>query len=256
MTTPNVTYLVQGRNISVNVDGKQFAVSKETHLNYAKILKAIRKGDKQRIADLVDVTKTLEKYVKDELKLKGGVFYWNGEPIHTVLAERILVMKKQGFPVDSMIELLKNLMLNPSNVAVNELFQFLEANKLPITQDGHFMAYKRVHKRGKKDYVDAWSKTIPNNIGDHPTMPRNRVDDDRRNHCSNGLHFCSLEYLQRSGYGGTGPIMIVKVNPRDVVSIPSDYNNQKGRCAGYEVVAKHKKGVNIEAFTKAVSTKW
>jgi polyhydroxyalkanoate synthesis regulator phasin len=28
----------------------------------------------------------------------------------------------------------------------------------------------------------------------------------------------------------------MKVNPRDVVSIPSDYNNEKGRCCEYAVV--------------------
>lgn len=252
----NVSYILQGNNISVNVDGQQFAVTKGTHINYAKILKAIKKGNWDKVADLVDVTKTLEKYTKNKLQLTGGVFYWNGQPIHTVLTDRLLTMKKQGFPVDSLIKFLENLMSNPSNVAVNELYQFLEANSLPITQDGYFLAYKRVHKRGKNDYVDAYTKTIPNNIGDTPTMPRNRVDDDRRNHCSNGLHFCSMEYLKTSGYGGNGPIMIVKINPRDVVSIPSDYNNQKGRCAGYEVVAKHKKGTDVEAFNKIVSTKW
>ena len=30
--------------------------------------------------------------------------------------------------------------------------------------------------------------------------------------------------------------MVLKINPRDVVSIPNDYNNQKGRCCRYEVI--------------------
>ena len=30
--------------------------------------------------------------------------------------------------------------------------------------------------------------------------------------------------------------MVVKINPRDVVSIPEDYDNAKGRCCRYEVV--------------------
>ena len=50
--------------------------------------------------------------------------------------------------------------------------------------------------------------------------------------------------------------MIVKINPKHVVSIPVDYNNQKGRCEQYEVVAKHGKDANVEAFNSVVSTKW
>jgi hypothetical protein len=34
--------------------------------------------------------------------------------------------------------------------------------------------------------------------------------------------------------------MIVKINPKDVVAIPADYNNTKGRTCKYEVVAEYK----------------
>ena len=30
--------------------------------------------------------------------------------------------------------------------------------------------------------------------------------------------------------------MLLKINPADVVSIPIDYNNSKGRCCRYEVI--------------------
>jgi hypothetical protein len=33
--------------------------------------------------------------------------------------------------------------------------------------------------------------------------------------------------------------MIVKINPADVVSIPSDYHNAKGRACRYEVIGEH-----------------
>ncbi len=32
--------------------------------------------------------------------------------------------------------------------------------------------------------------------------------------------------------------MILKVNPKDVVSIPSDYDNAKGRTCRYEVIGE------------------
>jgi hypothetical protein len=34
--------------------------------------------------------------------------------------------------------------------------------------------------------------------------------------------------------------MIVKINPRDVVAIPADYDNTKGRTCRYEVIAEYK----------------
>jgi hypothetical protein len=83
-------------------------------------------------------------------------------------------------------------------------------------------------------------------------MERNEVDDDQNRTCSTGLHFCSESYLSCFG-DSTSRTVIVKINPRDVVSIPNDYNNAKGRACRYEVVGEL--GVNPEeAFTAPVQT--
>jgi hypothetical protein len=66
-------------------------------------------------------------------------------------------------------------------------------------------------------------------------MDRNQVNDDARQTCSAGLHFCSEGYLRN--FGGAR-VMILKINPRDVVSIPTDYDNSKGRACRYEVVGE------------------
>jgi len=66
-------------------------------------------------------------------------------------------------------------------------------------------------------------------------MPRNKVQDDPSITCSYGLHFCSLEYVRCfSGHH----LMVLKINPKDIVSIPTDYNNTKGRCCRYTVVGE------------------
>jgi hypothetical protein len=79
-------------------------------------------------------------------------------------------------------------------------------------------------------------------------MERNQVDDNKDQTCSTGLHFCGMSYL--SCFGGERTV-IVKINPRDVVSIPSDYNEAKGRACRYEVVGEL--GVEPEeAFTAPV----
>jgi hypothetical protein len=143
---------------------------------------------------------------------------------------------------------MENLLENPSKRSVDELYGFLEKNNLPITPDGHFLAYKKV----RNDYKDVYSGTMDNSPGQVVTMPRNKVDDDKDRTCSVGLHFCSEGYLNH--FGGER-VVIVKVNPRDVVSIPSDYNNTKGRACQYEVIGEV--GVDPDdeqEFTKPVQS--
>jgi hypothetical protein len=121
----------------------------------------------------------------------------------------------------------------------------LEKNSLPITPDGHFLAYKKV----RYDYKDCHSGTMDNSVGQVVEMERNSVDDDKDRTCSTGLHFCSRDYLNH--FGGER-LVIVKVNPRDVVSIPSDYNGAKGRACRYEVVDEIDKDRADEAFAQSV----
>jgi hypothetical protein len=79
-------------------------------------------------------------------------------------------------------------------------------------------------------------------------MNRQDVDDNCNNTCSTGLHFCSLNYLGSFGSSGD-PVVILKIDPKDVVSIPVDYNNTKGRCCKYEVV-----GLYTQPLTASVET--
>lgn len=157
-------------------------------------------------------------------------------------------MYKDGFPVTPLVKFIDNLMENPSARAVRELYGFLEKNNLPITEDGYFLAYKKV--RG--NYLDVYSGTMDNSVGKVVTMPRRKVNDNAEQICSEGLHFCSIDYLKH--FGGER-VVIVKINPRDVVSIPVDYNNAKGRCCAYEVVGEVEDMYQPEkAFTAAVDT--
>jgi hypothetical protein len=143
-------------------------------------------------------------------------------------------------------------MTNPSKRAVTELYGFLEKNSLPITPDGHFLAYKKV----RNDYLDIHSGTMDNSVGMIVEMERNEVDDNKDQTCSTGLHFCSQDYLPHFGSGSDSRVVIVKINPSDVVSIPSDYNNAKGRACRYVVVGEiGNEGDKIDnAFNKPVQS--
>jgi len=156
-------------------------------------------------------------------------------------------MLREGFPIEPMVMFMDNLYQNPSKRAVDELYGFLERGNLPITPDGHFLAYKRV----REDYTDCHTGKMDNSIGQVVEMERYDVDDNKDNTCSTGLHFCSKEYL--SGFGGARTV-IVKINPADVVSIPSDYNQTKGRACRYEVVGEIDNDNAGAAFTRSVQS--
>ena len=238
-------FIVQGNNVTVVIGNKPHTIAK-SHITYQKVVDAIKAGDWDRVKDLIEPKQVVLNYGKGHVSVQGETLYWKGKPMHNALAIRMIAMLQDEFPIEPLVNFMENLMSNPSKQAVQELYGFLEKNNLPITPDGCFLAYKRV----RENYFDCHTGTMDNSPGKTVEMERNEVDDNRNNTCSSGLHFCSESYLK--SFSGARTV-IVKINPRDVVSIPSDYNDAKGRACRYEVVGEV--GVNPDdkqEFTQPV----
>ena len=217
------------------------------HLSYSKVVDALKAGNFNLAIEAADAALSINVFGEGKVYVNGGVVFYNGTELHNSLTSRIMRMVREGYDVTPMLKFLDNLMLNPSGRAVTELYRFLEANNLPITQDGCFLAYKNV----SDNYKDKHSNTFDNSIGMTCEMQRNMVQDDPNKTCSTGLHFCSIEYLK--GFWGTsGHTMVIKINPADVVSIPVDYDNSKGRCCKYTVIAEHMNGTEDTLSDDAV----
>ena len=224
-------------------DGLSIMFDLDTHVtvlddnpNFAAIKTAVQNYDWEVAKDLCNPGKAFERViddanVSDTVRIDGGVVYWKDTPIHMELTDRMLTMITEGLDVKPLGAFLGNLMTNPSDRAIQELFGFLEKGNMPITEDGCFLAYKRV----RENWTDCHSGRICNAICATVSMERESVTDDCNRTCASGLHFCSREYLR--SFGGAR-LVAVKINPRDVVSIPVDYNNAKGRCCKYEVVSE------------------
>lgn len=223
-------YILGSDSISVFLEGKMYPVNK-TSKTYNLVLKAVKSGDVEALHDALSMKTVMEKKLQGvtSVTIQGGEVLFEGRPITGLIKTRIFDMLAIGLDIKPISLFLENLMLNPSKRAVDELFGFMEACSLPITEDGCFLAYKRV--RG--DYKDVYSGTMDNSVGKVLSMPRNSVDEDKDRTCSAGLHFCSYDYLKH--FSGER-IVVLKINPRDVVAIPSDYNNAKGRTCRYEVI--------------------
>jgi hypothetical protein len=238
-------FLIQGDNVVVVIDNKPHTINK-THITYQKVVDAIKAGDWELVKESIEPKKVVLDYGNGNVSIQGETLFWKGKELHTTLAVKMIDMLKEGFPIEPMVHFMDNLYQNPSKRAVDELYGFLEKGNLPITPDGHFLAYKKV----RDNYFDVHSGTMDNSVGQVVEMERFNVDDNKDNTCSTGLHFCSKDYL--TSFGGERTV-IVKINPRDVVSIPSDYNATKGRACRYEVIGELAVDPS-QAFTKSVQT--
>jgi len=240
-------FILQGSNVTVVIDGKPHTISK-THVTYQKVVDAIKAQDWPTVKSIIDPVKVVLNYGAGNISVKGDQLFWKGQPFAGVLATRMIAMLQDGFTIEPMVLFMHNLMKNPSKRSVDELYGFLEKNSLPITPDGYFLAYKKV----RRDFKDIHSGTMDNSPGTVVEMERNAVDDNKDQTCSTGLHFCGLSYLDHFG-GSDSRTVIVKIDPADVVSIPSDYNGAKGRACRYEVIGEM--GVEAkDAFTSSVQS--
>jgi len=228
-------YVATSSIVVIHVNGKQYSVGKE-HPNFDEIRQFVDFNDHTGIEPLLDITAVIEAV--DDFSIgcvesQGDVVLYKGQPLDTTLTRRIIRLHQSGEPINKMVAFLTNLMDNPSSSAVTELYDFLHFGDLPITEDGHFLAYKNL----RQNYFDIYTNTIDNSVGETVSMQRNLVDDDRDSTCSHGLHFCSKSYLGSYRVVNGGKTVILKINPKNVVTIPSDYTNTKGRCCEYEVLA-------------------
>ena len=232
-----VPYVRTQAGIAMCLNGRPYNFAKEDSL-YPDIISALRDGKSPTellaIIEAATVSFKNATTLTQDVRIEDGIVYFKDEALHMSLADRMVQMLDEGYDLVPMAKFLENLMANPSHAAVQELYSFLEKGKMPITPDGCFMSYKAV----RIDFKDIHSGTYDNSIGCVCEMPRNKVDDDRNRTCSSGLHFCSFEYLPHFA-NANGHVMLVKINPRDVVSIPADYNDTKGRCSRYEVISEY-----------------
>lgn len=237
--------------LNVMVDFTPYTVSK-SHPNYAALRVAFNEKDAVKFLQNYNVVNTVAssltgKVTSNRITVDGSGVYLDGDPIHNTVTTAILKMARNGDDFSPMVKFLERLVLNPSNRAVNELWGFLEQNGLILTEDGCFLAYKSV----QSDYLDKYSGKFDNKPGAKMRMDRNKVDDNFQNHCSTGFHVGALAYSGPTGwYHSSGDkVVICKVAPEDVVSVPADHNCQKLRTCAYEVVGDYKAPLNAPVYS-------
>jgi hypothetical protein len=226
------------------------AVIDNSNPKFAEILQLCKDGKYAEAAALATIKDQINQTFDGDIRVVGGEVIYDGKPLHNVMCERILDIMREGLDATGLVKFLENLMQNPSYTAVQELYLFLEANQIPITEDGHFLAWKKI----RNNWKDIHSNSVDYSVGATPSMKRNQVDPDREKTCSYGLHCAGWDYLPHFGSNGDSDrIVIVKVNPADVIAVPNDYGNAKMRVCKMEVLREYTdRKVEAEEFSHSV----
>jgi len=199
---------------------------------YAQVVDFLKKHLYDKALEMMDLASRIAFHSKGQFHLQDGQIFYKGTLMPKGLSERIVQFADLGIPFKALINFWDNLMQNPSVDSRNDLFAFLMHNHIPLTEDGCFIGYKRVGE----DFLDLYTRTIDNSVGKCPKMPRELVDPNRKNTCSRGLHVAAWKYAKDQYMNGN--LIAVKVNPKDVVAVPEDYNGEKMRVCLYEVMEK------------------
>ena len=236
--------------VKIIADGKDYFISASAP-QFLKAFEAFKAKDWDTFIGIADpsikIKSLFAKY--DTVEVKDGSLYVDGDVVDSVVSERLIQMLSNEVDVLPVLKFVHRLRLNPSSRAVNELYTFLEHKCLPLTESGTFLAYKAV----RPNYHDKHSGKFDNSVGNVLEMQRNKVDDDKLRGCSYGFHAGTLQYASDFACADD-KIVLVEIDPADVVSIPVDCEFQKLRTCRYKVVEEFERPLTEPLYESRFTT--
>lgn len=246
MTKINFTLVSgeDGQNITVFVPGSKPLAAHSSHPNFEQIVAKVL-GDDESAYDLFDIALAAgTKFARltERITAASGRLYFDGEEVHNSLAEQVIRFLEED--VDDwkpLVAFFENVMSNPNEHSRTQLYDWLTAQRISLTEDGLLIGYKGVTKDAEGNLVSRTHGTaiadgvvvtgaIPNKVGTYVEMPRTEVMHNPAADCDAGLHVGSYEYA--ANYSSV--LIEVHVNPRDVVSVPD--SSWKLRTCRYKVI--------------------
>lgn len=241
------------RTIAAVVDGSPYLAT-DTHPNFERIHAVLFEGealDEGELVELFDTTREVARRfesLSERVKVAGGNVYFDGEAVHNALAQHIKRFLDEGLDFGPLVNFFERVAGNPNEHSRDQLYSWLERHNFAIMDDGRFIAYKGVTAPENVDGTTVYRSIsrgraisdnemhdgqIPQSVGSIVEMPRGEVQFDPAVGCSVGLHAGTWSYA--SGFS-RGAVLEVAVDPRDVVSVPTDCDHQKIRTCRYEVM--------------------
>lgn len=211
--------------VFTDTNGKTITVL-NSHDNFIEVGNALKTKNIELATQLMG-TPSKQKRVT----IKGNDLYFEGQRFNSIFAEAFLSAKEHGLSTKKLDAFFNNLKKNPSPISIDAFTSFTAKSKMPITDRGTFLAYKKVNK----NFKDIYTSTFDNRPGSVCTMERSKVDNDQSATCSTGFHVCSHTYLNQFG-SDDDPQIVVEIHPKDVVAVPPDYQMTKMRVSSYRVL--------------------
>jgi hypothetical protein len=240
----------------------------DQHPAWDRIIQGVVAED-EKVYNLFDVGAVAAeafKRLSDRVTIAGGNVYFDSEKMDGALEEQIARFVEGGVEEDwlPLIKFYEKVMTNLNQHTREQLYRWLNQQQITITEDGDFIGYKGVKPRSAKDgyewesisrgraIVDGkvYDGNIPNDEGAIVEMPRGEVQHDPKVGCHTGLHAGTWSYAENFSQGA---VLRVAINPRDVVSVPTDCNDAKLRTCRYTVLEVTDKE-NLETVYRPVST--
>lgn len=255
MTMFRMTEDAKGKTLSIfYADGGSETIP-ETHVSFDAIFNKLVSGTAtdEKVRELTNVLETVARKMSalsERVSVDGTNVYFDGDPLAGELTEVIKSLFAEGSAnLKPLVNFLEKAKQNPSQKSVDDLYRWIKKGDLVIDPDGDIIAYKGVGK--DKDgnsqslhkgtaFVDGVEYTghIPNRPGTVVSMPRSEVDPNEMVGCSTGLHAGTHDYaMTYLRWQNANRMILVKINPRDVVSVPTDEQDRKMRVSRYTVLS-------------------
>lgn len=233
-----IPHSITANSISILIDYRMRVIP-STSPNFKMIRDELRKKDPdiKKLKAWIDIPTFIAKVTVGRIRISADEVYFKNEKVNNYAATRLLAHLEAGDSIEPLAKMLDKLMDNPNASLRNDLWLWIEEGHLPICEDGDIVAFKKVGPDYESFQKDTDGTTYYHKVGSRVHMPRERCDENRNATCSRGLHFCSYGYLKEYD-GHTGHVVVLKINPRDIVAIPNDHQNQKGRTCLYEVIGE------------------
>lgn len=245
-----IPHIITPKAITVIIDGTPNSITSD-HANFQQVDDMLTAGD----FDTLRIIELMKPIVEFNQAITNSSFYRDpdgfiyltvaGYPFRLPdqLEAEVLRVNKAAGNLQPLVNFVTKLAANPYKDVHGQLFGFLQVCGLALTVDGDFLAYKNVNE----DFTDIYTGKIDNSPGQTPEMPRHAVEKNPDITCSTGLHFAAWGYLKNYHYGKK--TVVLKINPADVVSIPTDYNNMKGRACKYYVLKEVEQPEELKNIT-------
>lgn len=222
-------YLLTSGFVRFTAYGLEYKAFKD-HPLFPEIMDALKAG-KVRAA-VTAHNRGHKRVVASGFTVQGDKVFYKGARLPDVFAAIYHGCFAGGAEVSAVAKFFENWVTKSTPASIEALGRFMVAGRMPMTDRGTFLAYKKV--RG--DYKDIHSGKFDNSPGQVISMPREHVDHNQQAECSTGFHHCSWGYLNEFGNNGASRVVITEIDPGNVIAVPPDYGHRKMRVSEYSVL--------------------